>query len=255
MGVLEFKSGKYLIKNVRIKRFTYRIPSYSGRNNQGVITVRHRGSYYRKIYRTVDFNRLIWDIPGTLVWIERDPNRNCYIGLVEYADKIVSYIILPEEMYLDDVILNGSVSLGSAMYLKDVPIGSYVHNVGGKYLRSAGAKGQVFRKSKYGIVAVRTKDKRFLFLNENNIGVYGVVSNIDFKLLKLRKAGDSRRLGWRPHVRGVAMNPVDHPHGGGEGKTSGGRMPVTPWGKLTKGKITRTLKKKRKLEVVRKRSF
>lgn len=261
MGVLKFKKSLYFIKNYRVKNFTHRIHSPSGRNNQGVITVRHRGLFYRKIYRVVDYKRVLWDVPGTLVWIDIDPNRNCYIGLFEFSYNLISYLILPEDMCLDDVILNGTVSLGSAMLLKDVPVGSYIHNVeskplgGAKFLRSAGSKGQVFRKSKFGVVTIRTKRKSFLFVNEKCIGVFGVVSNVDFKLQKLRKAGDSRRLGRRPHVRGVAMNPVDHPHGGGEGKTSGGRLPVTPWGKLTKGKVTLSLKKKRRMEILKNRSF
>lgn len=261
MAVLKFKKSLYFIKNYRIKSFTFRIHSPSGRNNQGLITVRHRGIFHRKIYRVIDYKRALWDVPGTLVWIDTDPNRNCYIGLFEFSDNLIAYLLLPEDMCLDDVISNGSISLGSAMLLKDIPMGSYIHNLesmplgGGKLLRSAGAKGQVFRKSKFGIVTVRTKRKRFLFINENCIGVFGIVSNVDFKLLKLRKAGDSRRLGKRPHVRGVAMNPVDHPHGGGEGKTSGGRHPVTPWGKLTKGKVTLSKKKKKKLEILKKRSF
>jgi large subunit ribosomal protein L2 len=261
MGVLRFRKGLYFLKNLKIKRLSKRIKSNSGRNHHGVITVRHRGFFNRRIYRVIDYRRVLWDIPGVLVWMEVDPNRNCYIGLFEFGKKIISYLLLPAEMCLNDVILNGTVSLGSAMLLKDVPLGAYVHNVesyplgGGKFLRAAGAKGQIFRKSKFGIVTIRVKKKRFFFVSDRCLSVFGVVSNIDFKLSKLRKAGDSRWLGFRPHVRGVAMNPVDHPHGGGEGKTSGGRLPVTPWGKLTKGKKTLSLKRRRQIEILKKRSF
>jgi large subunit ribosomal protein L2 len=258
MAVLKFRRGNYFFNLRGIKEFTCRIAHKGGRNNRGVITVRHRGFFSRRIYRVIDHNRVMWNMTGTLIWIEVDPNRNCYIGLFEFLNKLVSYYLLPAGLRLNSVIHNGALSLGSAMYLRDMPLGSYIHNVGGKFLRSAGTKGQIYRKSKLGIVTIRTRTTQkdhFLYVNENRIGVLGTVSNIEFKLQKLRKAGDSRRLGIRPHVRGVAMNPVDHPHGGGEGKTSGGRLPVTPWGKLTKGKVTLTRKKRKHFEIIKRRSL
>ncbi|WP_333023701.1 50S ribosomal protein L2 [Wolbachia endosymbiont of Pentidionis agamae] len=222
-----------------------------GRNNYGRITVRHIGGGHKKQYRIVDFKR---SKNGNAVVqrIEYDPNRSAFLALILYEeDNVKSYILAPHGIKLGDVISSGDHSdilPGNCLSLKCIPIGSFVHNVelkpdkGASIARAAGSCAQVVGHSgNYVLLRLRSGQMR-LILSTCKASI-GVVSNIDHKNIKLGKAGRSRWLGIRPSVRGVAMNPVDHPHGGGEGKTSGGRHPVTPWGVSTKGKKTRKRKK------------
>lgn len=225
----------------------------SGRNNRGVITVRHRGGGHRRQYRYINFNFIFLRIPGIIYKIKYDPNRNCQIGLVLHRNGLLNYIIGYNGMSVGD-ILNERSNLvsGNTLFLKDIPIGSLIYNVelkpgfGGQIARAAGSYCQIISKNAHGLglVLIKFKSKEEYLLNEFCKGTLGVVSNVDFNLKKLYKAGQNRWLGKRPSVRGVAMNPVDHPHGGGEGKTSGGRPSVSFKGVITKGKPTR---KKNKL--------
>jgi len=240
-----------------LKKLTEHKKKNSGRNNQGRITVRHRGGGNKIRYNIIDFKRAIFDVPAVVLQVHKDFNRNAFIALLLYKNGILSYIIAADNLKKGDIISasNKTVKLpGNAMPLLNMQLGSIIHNVelhygkGGQLCRAAGTYAtlvtkKVFKNLRYAIVRLKSKEEYFIFLN--NLAVFGVVSNIDFHLLTLKNAGSSRRLGIRPHVRGVAMNPVDHPHGGGEGKTSGGRPSVTPWGKITKGQPTRNPKKKK----------
>ncbi|QJC27351.1 50S ribosomal protein L2 [Anaplasma platys] len=221
--------------------------SSGGRNARGVITVRHRGGGHRKLYRIVDFKRNKEDVPATVQRLEYDPNRTAFLALVCYEDGELSYILAPNGLKQGDVVVAGSGSdilPGNCMRLALIPSGTFVHNIemrpggGGVIARAAGSYAQVMgRDGSYVILRLSSGEmRRILAVCRATIGV---VSNLDNRNVKLGKAGRSRWLGLRPKVRGVAMNPVDHPHGGGEGKTSGGRNSVTPWGVPTKGKKTR----------------
>jgi large subunit ribosomal protein L2 len=241
-GLWRGKPEKTLVKGKK---------SSSGRNNAGEITVRHKGGGHKRKYRIVDFrqSRIIKD-HDTKAFIERieyDPNRTAFIALIRYEGGELSYILAPEGLKKGDNISignNSEIATGNVMSLSHIPVGSVVHNIelkpgcGGQLARSAGSSAQVVgRDGIYTMISLPSGEKR-LILSEC-CATIGVVSNLDNKNIKLGKAGRSRWLGIRPTVRGVAMNPVDHPHGGGEGKTSGGRHPVTPWGVPTKGKKTR----------------
>jgi large subunit ribosomal protein L2 len=239
-----------------LKKLTEYKKNNSGRNNQGRITVRHRGGSQPLRYVLVDFKRALFDVPAVVLKVHKDFNRNAFIALLLYKNGILSYIIAPDTLKRGDSILSSEKTFrspGNAMLLQNMVLGSIIHNVelhygkGSQLCRAAGTYAtlvakKVFNNLRYGIVRLKSKEEYFIFLK--NFAVFGVVSNIDAHLIKLKNAGASRRLGIRPHVRGVAMNPIDHPHGGGEGKTSGGRPSVTPWGKLTKGQPTRKPKKK-----------
>lgn len=224
----------------------------TGRNNQGRITVRHKGGGNKKLYRIIDFRRTLFDIPGIVKQIEYDPNRSANIALINYKNGMLSYIIAPKDLKKGSEICagpNASLVIGNAMPLENMPIGTLIHNIemkpgrGGKLMRAAGTFGKVIKKDLYnkdslGKVVIRLNKGKLLSLSCKAMATIGVVSNESNKNKKYRKAGQSRWLNKRPSVRGVAKNPVDHPHGGGEGKSKGGRHPVTPWGKLTKGKAT-----------------
>ena len=218
-----------------------------GRNNRGRITSRHIGGGHKQKYRIIDFKRKKQDQPAEVLRIEYDPNRTCFIALLKYSDGEYAYILAPQKLNAGDKVLSASkvdVKPGNAAPLASIPIGTLVHNVemkegkGGQLARAAGGFAQIVGRDK-GYAQVRLKSGEVRLVDGRCMATIGTLSNQDNKNTKLGKAGRTRWRGRRPSVRGVAMNPIDHPHGGGEGKTSGGRHPVTPWGKPTKGKKTR----------------
>ncbi len=222
-----------------------------GRNNKGRITTRHRGGGHRQRYRVIDFKRDKDDIPGRVERLEYDPNRSAHIALVLYADGERRYILAPRGVYAGAEIYSGSeapIKPGSAMPLRTIPLGTVVHNIemkpgkGGQIARSAGAGVQlVAREGDHATLRLRSGEMRKVPVDCR--ATIGEVGNSEHNLRSLGKAGATRWRGVRPTVRGVAMNPVDHPHGGGEGRTSGGRHPVSPWGTPTKGYKTRKNKR------------
>ena len=232
-----------------------------GRNNRGRITTRHLGGGHKRRYRIIDFKRDKYDVPGKVATVEYDPNRTARICLIHYVDGEKRYILAPGGISVGDTIISGDtvdISIGNAMPLKNIPLGTMIHNVelkpqkGGQMARSAGASVIIMAKEgKYAQIKMRSGEIRLVHLNCR--ATIGQVGNQDHSLIKLGKAGKSRYKGRRPTVRGVAMNPVDHPHGGGEGKTSGGRHPVSPWGKPTKGARTRRNKRTDRLILSRRK--
>lgn len=218
-----------------------------GRNHYGRMTVRHRGGGHKRRYRVIDFRRNKPDIPARVASLEYDPNRTAFIALLHYHDGEKRYILAPQRLKVGDEVQSGQsveVKPGNAMPLRFMPVGTIVHNVelkpekGGQLARSAGSSIQLMGKEgKYAQLKLPSGETRLVLLN--CMATVGLVSNPDHGNIKIGKAGRNRWLGRRPSVRGVVMNPVDHPHGGGEGRTSGGRHPVTPWGVPTKGKKTR----------------
>jgi large subunit ribosomal protein L2 len=230
-----------------------------GRNTHGKITTRHIGGGAKQKYRLVDFKRNKLDIPATVKSIEHDPNRTCHIALVVYADGQKSYILAPVGLKVGDVVIssdNADIKAGNTKLLKDIPIGTLVHNVelspnaGGQMARSAGAYAQLMAKEgEYALLRLPSGELRKV--KANCRATIGQVGKIEHELENIGKAGLNRHRGIRPTVRGVVMNPVDHPHGGGEGRTSGGRHPVSPWGKPTRGYKTRKNKRTNKFIVKR----
>lgn len=218
-----------------------------GRNNNGRITSRHRGGGAKKRYRIIDFRRDKLGIPATVQAIEYDPNRSARIALLSYVDGEKRYILAPIGLSVGQKVLSGEnveIHPGNAMPLKNLPLGTNVHNIellpgaGGKIVRSAGAVAQLMAKDgEYCQVKLPSGEVRMI--HKNCMATIGQVGNLDYENVEIGKAGRVRHMGWRPHVRGTAMNPVDHPHGGGEGRTKGGRHPVSPWGWCTKGMKTR----------------
>ena len=243
--VLVDRSG--LHKGGPVKSLTKGLSNKGGRNNAGRITARRRGGGTKTSYRIVDFKRRKADVPATVERLEYDPNRSAFIALIKYQDGELSYILAPQRLAVGDTVISGNqvdVRPGNAMPLRSIPIGTIVHNVemkpekGGQIARSAGTYVQLVGRDQ-GMAILRLSSGEQRMVSQNCMATVGAVSNPDNSNIKLGKAGRKRWLGKRPAVRGVAMNPVDHPHGGGEGRTSGGRHPVTPWGKPTKGKRTR----------------
>ena len=240
-----------LWKGKPVKKLTKGLSKKGGRNNYGRITARRRGGGHKQRYRLVDFKRRKFDVPAKVVRLEYDPNRTAFIALLEYQDGEQSYILAPQRLAEGDTVIAGErvdVKPGNAMPLASIPIGSIVHNVemkpgkGGQIARSAGTYVQlVGRDGSYALMRLSSGEVRMV--RGECMATIGAVSNPDQANIKLGKAGRKRWLGKRPSVRGVAMNPIDHPHGGGEGRSSGGRHPVTPWGKPTKGARTRQNKK------------
>ena len=240
-----------LYKGKPVKALTEGKNGTGGRNNNGRITVRFRGGGHKKAYRTIDFRRKKHDQPARVERIEYDPNRTGYIALVKYQDGELAYILCPQRLAEGDTVVAGEhvdVKPGNAMPVGNMPIGTIVHNVeikigkGGQIARSAGTYAQIVgRDQDYVILRLKSDEQRLV--HGRCMGTVGAVSNPDHMNISIGKAGRKRWLGRRPHNRGVAMNPVDHPHGGGEGRTSGGRHPVTPWGFPTKGKKTRNNKR------------
>tara|TARA_R110002110_G_scaffold67960_1_gene184441 strand:+ start:2193 stop:3032 length:840 start_codon:yes stop_codon:yes gene_type:complete len=239
-----------LYKGKPVKSLTEGLSKSGGRNNHGRITVRFRGGGHKRSYRVIDFKRRKFDIGATVERLEYDPNRTAFIALVKYEDGELSYILAPQRLQAGDKVFSGErvdVKPGNAMPLSNIPVGTIVHNVemkpgkGGQIARSAGAYVQlVGRDQGYALIRLSSGEQRMV--PGACMATIGAVSNPDHSNITIAKAGRNRWLGKRPHVRGVVMNPVDHPHGGGEGRTSGGRHPVTPWGKPTKGKKTRSNK-------------
>lgn len=236
-----------------------RIKNRGGRNALGRVTARHRGGGHKKLYRLVDFRRNKDGILAKVAGIEYDPNRSANIALLNYADGEKRYILAPHRIAPGDVVSSGpgsEIKVGNALPLKDIPLGTYVHNVelnpghGGQLARSAGSYAQLMAKEgRYAQIKLPSGEVRMVQVSCR--ATIGQVGNMDHENISIGKAGRNRWMGRRPHVRGVAMNPVDHPHGGGEGKTSGGRNPVTPWGVPTKGYKTRGKKKSDKFIVKR----
>ncbi|ACK49549.1 ribosomal protein L2 [Methylocella silvestris BL2] len=239
-----------LYKGKPLKQLTEGKSSSGGRNNNGRITVRFRGGGHKQTYRIIDFKRRKLDVAAKVERIEYDPNRTSFIALIRYADGEQSYIIAPQRLSVGDEVVSSQqadVKPGNAMPLASMPVGTIVHNIemkigkGGAMVRSAGTFAQVVGRDQ-GYVIIRLNSGEQRLIHGQCFATVGAVSNPDHMNASIGKAGRSRWLGRRPHNRGVTMNPVDHPHGGGEGRTSGGRHPVTPWGKPTKGKKTRSNK-------------
>ena len=233
-----------------VKALTEGLRKHGGRNNTGRITMRRCGGGAKRRYRMVDFKRTKVDIVGTVERLEYDPNRTAFIALITYTDGEQAYILAPQRLKAGDKVVAGDkvdVKPGNSMLLKNMPVGSIIHNVemkpgkGGQIARSAGTYAQLVGRDG-GNAQLRLSSGELRVVRSECRATIGAVSNPDQQNIVIAKAGRNRWLGIRPSVRGVAMNPIDHPHGGGEGRTSGGRHPVTPWGKPTKGKKTRSNK-------------
>jgi large subunit ribosomal protein L2 len=240
-----------LWKGRPVKTLTEGVNKSGGRNNNGRITSRRRGGGHKRLYRVVDFKRTKFDISATVQRIEYDPNRSAFIALLKYDDGVEAYIIAPQRLQEGDKVISSNradIKPGNAMPMENMPVGTIIHNVemkpgrGGQMARAAGTYVQLIGKDS-GYAQLRLTSGELRMVPAKCLATVGAVSNSDNKNTNMSKAGRSRWLGKRPKVRGVAMNPVDHPHGGGEGRTSGGRHPVSPWGKPTKGARTRRKKK------------
>ena len=236
-----------LYKGGPVKALTEGKRKTGGRNNKGHVTSRGIAGGHKQRYRIVDFKRRKLDVPGTVERIEYDPNRTAFIALIKYEDGELAYILAPQRLAVGDTVIAGEktdVKPGNAMKLAQMPVGTIIHNVemkpgkGGQIARSAGTYAQVVGRDR-GMVMVRLNSGEQRYIPGACMGTVGAVSNPDNSNQNFAKAGRKRWMGKRPLTRGVAKNPVDHPHGGGEGRTSGGRHPVTPWGKPTKGARTR----------------
>jgi len=252
---------KQLWKGKSLKSLTIGKNSTGGRNNLGRITSRHKGAGHKHKYRQIDFYRKKDEIKAKIERIEYDPNRSAYVALIKYEDGVLNYIIAPNKIKTGDEIVSGrnkEIKLGNAMPLSDIPAGTNIHNIelqpngGGKLVRSAGQSAQISGiDGNYCIVKLGSGEIRKVINTAR--ATIGTVSNSDHQNIKIGKAGRNRWKGIRPQSRGVAMNPVDHPHGGGEGKTSGGRSPVSPWGQSAKGLKTRNNKRTNKFIISRKK--
>ncbi|KAB2907789.1 MAG: 50S ribosomal protein L2 [Ignavibacteriales bacterium] len=232
-----------------------------GRNNLGRITARHRGGGHKRQYRIIDFKRNKFGVPGKVVSIEYDPNRTCRIALLHYEDGEKRYILAPAGIKVGQKVVSGSgseIKVGNALPLKEIPVGSFIHNVelrpgkGGQLARSAGSSIQLVAREKE-MATLKLPSGEVRMVKVECMATYGVVGNSDHENISLGKAGRSRWLGRRPYSRGVAKNPVDHPMGGGEGKTSGGGHPVSPWGQAAKGLKTRKRKNPSNKFIVKRR--
>jgi large subunit ribosomal protein L2 len=239
-----------LHKGKPVKALTEGLTKSGGRNNMGRVTAFRHGGGHKRTYRIIDFKRRKWDVPATVERLEYDPNRTAFIALIKYQDGELAYILAPQRLKAGDAVIAAEktdVKPGNAMPLKSIPVGTIVHNVemkpqkGGQMARAAGSYAQVVGRDG-GYVQLRLTSGEVRMVQDVCMATVGAVSNPDNMNENWGKAGRSQWLGRRPSVRGVAMNPVDHPHGGGEGKTSGGRHPVTPWGKKTRGPKTRKTK-------------
>ncbi len=242
-----------------LKRLTEAKLRICGRNNKGRLTVRHRGGGHKRLYRIIDFRRDKRDIPAKVLALEYDPNRSARIALLAYADGEKRYIIAPDGLAVGSTILAGEAAdilVGNALPLKNIPLGTMIHNIelkkgkGAQMARSAGVAAQLLAKEAgYAQIKMPSGETRMVSLD--CYATIGQVGNLNFENVSIGKAGRTRWLGKRPTVRGVAMNPIDHPHGGGEGKTSGGRHPVSPWGLPTKGYKTRNNKRTQRFIIKR----
>lgn len=240
---------------------TVALKKTGGRNNRGRITSRRRGGGHKRFYRIIDFKRDKDGVPAKVATIEYDPNRSARIALLHYVDGEKRYILAPDGLHVGSTIISGAdadITVGNALPLRQIPPGTPIHNIelkkgkGAQMVRSAGSSAIVMAKEKnYAQVRLPSGEVRLVHLDCK--ATIGVVGNADHKNISIGKAGRTRWLGRRPKVRGVAMNPIDHPHGGGEGRTSGGRHPVTPWGVPTKGYKTRKKRKASDKYIVRRR--
>ena len=255
-------SSENITAKASVRSLLVKIPATAGRNNKGRITSRHKEAGAKKLYRIIDFKRKKYDIPAKVEAIEYDPNRNCRIALLSYADGEKRYIIQPSGLKVGDVVASAETGLdikpGNAMKLKNIPVGTIVHNIelkpgkGAQMARSAGGYAQLMGKEeKYVILRLPSGEMRQVLAE--CMATIGVVGNEDWANVTIGRAGRNRYRGIRPQTRGSAMNPVDHPHGGGEGKKNSGRHPVTPWGKPTKGAKTRRKKASDKLIISRRK--
>ncbi|MFH1875008.1 MAG: 50S ribosomal protein L2 [Pseudomonadota bacterium] len=243
------------------KSLTVHLTKHSGRNCYGRITARHRGGGSKRKYRIIDFKRNKLDVPATVASIEYDPNRSANIALLNYADGEKKYILAPVGLTVGQTVLagnNAEIQPGNALKLKDIPLGTTIHNIemtpgsGGKMARGAGTLAQLMaREGTQAQVKMPSGEVRIFHVN--CMATIGQVGNVDHANVQIGKAGRNRLMGWRPYVRGTAMNPVDHPHGGGEGRTKGGRHPVSPWGWCTKGRKTRNNSRTQKFIVSRRK--
>ena len=250
-----------LHKGRPVKTLTEGLTKSGGRNNRGRITARRIGGGAKKLYRKVDFKRNKFDVPATVQRMEYDPNRSAFIALIEYKDGELAYILAPQRISVGDEVISSAtadIKPGNTLPLKNIPVGTIIHNVemkpqkGGQIARSAGTYVQlVGRDGGYAQIKLSSGELRMVM--DQCLATVGAVSNPDHMNRVLSKAGRKRHLGKRPSVRGVVMNPFDHPHGGGEGKSSGGRHPVTPWGKKTRGPKTRKNKSTDRL-IIRRRN-
>src|SRR6187455_2108863 len=243
------RSGLY--KGAPVKALTEGKHSHGGRNNTGRITSRFRGGGHKRAYRIIDFRRTKVDVPATVERLEYDPNRTAFIALIKYQDGELSYILAPQRLRVGDAVVSGAradIKPGNAMPMAAIPVGTIIHNIemkpgaGGKIARSAGTYAQLVGKDA-GWAQIKLSSGELRIVRADCMASIGAVSNPDNMNQKIGKAGRSRWLGKRPHNRGVVMNPVDHPMGGGEGRTSGGRHPCSPWGQLAKGLKTRNNKR------------
>jgi large subunit ribosomal protein L2 len=251
--------NKELSKDRPLKRLTESKQRISGRNNKGRLTVRHRGGGHKKLYRIIDFRRDKREIPAKVVSLEYDPNRSARIALLAYADGEKRYILAPDGLAVGSSVVAGEIAdilIGNALPLKNIPLGTMIHNIemkkgkGGQMARAAGAAAQlVAKEAGYAQIKMPSGETRMIGLD--CYATIGQVGNLNYENVSIGKAGRTRWLGKRPTVRGVAMNPIDHPHGGGEGKTSGGRHPVSPWGVPTKGYKTRNNKRTQRFIIKR----
>jgi len=252
---------KNLWKGKPLKSLSYGKISTGGRNNLGRITSRSIGAGHKNKYRVVDFHRKKDDLKAIVERIEYDPNRSAYLALIKYSDGVKNYILAPNKIKTGDEIISGrnkEIEIGNCMPLSDIPAGTLIHNVelapngGGKLARSAGSFAQISGNiENYSVIKLASGEMRKVISTAR--ATIGSVSNSDHQNIKIGKAGRNRWKGKRPSVRGVAMNPVDHPHGGGEGKTSGGRSPVSPWGQSAKGLKTRKNKTTNKYIISRRK--
>ncbi|WP_101069042.1 50S ribosomal protein L2 [Roseovarius salinarum] len=250
-----------LWKGRPVKALTEGLHKSGGRNNTGRITSRRRGGGVKRLYRVVDFKRRKADIPATVQRIEYDPNRTAFIALIKYDDGEQAYILAPQRMAEGDKVISGDkadIKPGNAMPFTGMPIGTIVHNIelkagkGGQLARAAGTYAQFVGRDG-GYAQIRLSSGELRMVRQECMATVGAVSNPDNANINIGKAGRNRYRGRRPSVRGVVMNPIDHPHGGGEGRTSGGRHPVSPWGKPTKGMRTRNTNKASQKLILRSR--
>ncbi len=255
-------SSENITAKASVRKLLVKLPVHAGRNNNGRITSRHKEGGAKKLYRIIDFKRNKYNIEGKVSAIEYDPYRNCRIALITYKDGDKRYIIQPSGLNVGDTIISAEggldIRLGYAMKIKNIPIGTVIHNIemypgrGGQLARSAGASAQLMgREGKYSILRMPSGEMRYI-LGEC-MATIGTVGNEDFANISIGKAGRNRHLGIRPQTRGAAMNPVDHPHGGGEGKTGSSGHPVSPWGMPSKGYKTRRKKASDKLIISRRK--
>ena len=242
-----------------LKRLTRAKLRISGRNNKGHLTIRHRGGGHKRLYRVIDFRRDKREITAAVASLEYDPNRSAHIALLAYADGEKRYILAPDGLAVGSTVVasdSADILIGNALPLKNIPLGTMIHNIelkkgkGGQMARSAGTAAQLLAKEAgYAQIKMPSGETRMVHLD--CYATIGQVGNLNYENVSIGKAGRSRWLGIRPTVRGVVMNPIDHPHGGGEGKTSGGRHPVSPWGQPTKGYKTRNNKRTQRFIIKR----